>query len=374
MISKKTFDNNKQENFRLALEAANIGVWELNTSSRKLSLSENMFKSLGIKKSSFDGNFTSFLKLIHPDDREQVKNIFDQTIKDKTPFDTEFRIICRSNQERWFRIRGNIGEIKSDKEIRLLGSIHDKTERKLAFDNLEERVKERTFELEEINRKIREEISENRKMKKIVMDISDKERQKIGQDLHDNLSQQLGGILFMVQTLEDRLKERDIKEINDLEKIKKYLNTTLKYVRNMSKGLNLTFGETGFKFAVTELAEQMNELYGMKVDLKFKNWKDIKDENIATNIFRIIQEALNNAVKHGNAKKAVIYLTRKDNKRIIRISDYGKGFPPNPNKRGMGLKIMEYRASQIAGTFEISKNRENGTEIVCEFLVNKKHE
>jgi len=368
LLKKEKFlHTDNHESFRLALEAANIGVWELNTSSWAFSISENMFQSLGIKKRSFNGKFNSFLDLIHPDDREQVKNIFHLTIKNKTPFDTEFRIICGNNQERWFRIRGNTGEIRSDEKIRLLGSIHDKTERKLAFDNLEDRVKERTSELEEINRKIREEISENRKMKKIVMDISDKERQKIGQDLHDNLSQQLGGILFMVQTLGDRLQKKGIKEIDDLEKIKKYLNNTLKYVRNLSKGLNLTFGETGFKFALTELAEQMNELYGMKVDLKFKNWKDIKDENIATNIFRIIQEALNNAVKHGDAKKAAIYLTRKDNKKILKISDYGKGFPPNPNKRGMGLKIMEYRASQISGTLKINRNKKNGAEIVCEF-------
>ncbi len=367
MIRKKTFDNNKQENFRLALKAANIGVWELNTSSSIILISDNIHNSIGIKKRSFDGKFSSFLSLIHPDDRQSTKEVFETTIKNKTPFDTEFRIIGKKNNERWFRIRGNIGEIKSDKEIRILGSIHDKTERRLAYDTLEERVKERTHELVEINLKLREEIIENRKMKKIIMDISEKERRKIGQDLHDSLLQQLGGISFMIQTLEDQLKKKKIKEIESLNKIKKYLNNTLKYVRNLSKGLNLSFEETGLKFALQELTEQMLELYGLKIDLKYNNRKKIVDEKISTNVFRIVQEALNNAVKHGNAKKAIINLNEKDNMITLKITDFGTGFPPNPNKRGMGLKIMEYRASEIDGSFRINKDISKGTEVVCKF-------
>ncbi len=359
--------SNDREVFKLALEAANIGVWELQLSTWELSLSDNIFNFIGMKKSSFKGNFDSFLDIIHPEDREDVKTIINLTIAEKIPFDTEFRVLYRKSKERWFRIRGNIIQAKHDKDIRILGSIHDKTDRKLAFDNLEERVKERTFELEEINRKLREEITENRKMKKIIMDISEKERRKIGQDLHDSLSQQLGGILFMVQTLGERLDKKEIKELEDLDKIKKYLNNTLKYVRNLSKGLNLSFAETGLKFALQELTEQMKELYGLEVELNYNRWKDIKDEKISTNIFRIIQEALNNAVKHGNAKKAVIDIRKENSLMVLRITDLGKGFPPNPNKRGMGLKIMEYRASQIGGDFRINKNREIGTEVICEF-------
>ncbi len=367
MNKKEFLQTDNQKSFRLALEAANIGVWELDTSTWTLILSDNIFKFLGINQRSFKGNFQSFLELIHPEDREQVKGIIDSTILNRAPFDTEFRVMYKKNVERWFRIRGDIGFVESDKEIRILGSIHDKTERKLAYDNLEERVRERTSELEEINRKLREEISEKKKMKKIIMDISEKERQKIGQDLHDSLSQQLGGILFMVQTLGERLDKKEIKEIEDLDKIKKYLNNTLKYVRNLSKGLYLSFGETGLKFALSELTEQMKELYGLEVELKYKKWKDIKDEKISTNVFRIVQEALNNAVKHGNAKKAIIDIKKVNNMMVLRITDLGQGFPPNPNKRGMGLKIMEYRATQINGNFRIGKKNGTGTEVICEF-------
>jgi len=356
-----------QKSFKLALEAANIGVWELNTSTWSLILSDNTFKFLGINKHSFKGDFQSFLNLIHPEDREEVKDTIDSTILNRRPFDTEFRVMYKKKLARWFRIRGDIGLVESEKDIRILGSIHDKTERKLAYDNLEERVQERTAELEEINWKLREEIKENRKMKKIIMDISEKERRKIGHDLHDGLSQQLGGILFMVQTLGERLDKKETKEIDDLDKIKKYLNNTLKYVRNLSKGLNLSFGETGLKFALQELTEQMQELYGLKVELNYNSRKDIKDEKISTNIFRIIQEALNNAVKHGNAKKATIDIRIENNLMVLRITDLGKGFPPNPNKRGMGLKIMGYRASQIDGSFRINKDNKEGTEVICEF-------
>lgn len=199
------------------------------------------------------------------------------------------------------------------------------------------------------------------------MDISEKERRKFGQDLHDSLSQQLGGILFMVQSLGERLKDKKIKESNDLNKIKKYLNNTLKYVRNLSKGLNLTFAETGLKFALTELTEQMKELYELDVELQYEKRRDIKHEKISTNVFRIVQEALNNAVKHGNAKKAIISIKEEDNHIILNIIDHGNGFPPNPNTRGMGLKIMEYRASQIGGSLRIEKKGRKGAEIICKF-------
>ena len=147
----KNLDTNDQELFKLALEAANIGVWELNTSTGDLSISDNIFKFLGISQNSFKGTFNSFLDIVHPDDRIDVTRIIDETIRNKIPFDTEFRILYKK-KARWFRIRGDIGKSVSPGHSRIYGSIHDKTERKLAFDSLEDRVKERTSELEMINR------------------------------------------------------------------------------------------------------------------------------------------------------------------------------------------------------------------------------
>ncbi|MEN8154496.1 MAG: PAS domain-containing protein [Acidobacteriota bacterium] len=365
---------------RLVLEAANIGIWELNVKTKTILFSENFFKILDIEKKNFDGKYISFLNLIHRDDRTIVKKTLSNSIKNKTPFDTEFRIICKCDTERWFRIRGNIKNESHSKSLTLVGSIHDKTERKIALDTLEEShsvleesVKERTQTLEKINKQLREEIAENRAMKKIVMDISEKERQKIGQDLHDSLAQQIGGIIFMTQALNDRLFNMNIQETKELKKVIKYLKNTLKYVRNLSKSLYLTFGETGFKFALTELIEMMRELYKLDVKLSYDKSIDIKDENIATNLYRIIQEALNNAVKHGHAKRAEIIIKKEKDTIKVRIKDHGTGFPPLLNRKGMGLKIMKYRASQLGSSFTIASDK-SGTEILFFFKVKGRYE
>lgn len=355
------------DSYRLALEAANIGIWEYNTDSSEFYLSDNIFTFLGISREKYQGSLDSFLKLVHKDDREIVKQTINATIKNRIPFDTEFRMICAHRETRWFRIRGNINFGNSGQSMTILGSIHDKTDRKLAFDTLEERVRERTSALVSINRKLRREIAENRKMKKIIMELSEKERQKIGQDLHDGLSQQLGGILFMIETLAQKLSQKRIKEKKDIEKIRDYLNNALKYLRNISKGLYLTFGETGLQFALMELSAQFRESYGMDVSLNMENWTELNNDIVSTNIFRITQEALNNAVKHGNASRAVITLSKTDDRISLTIRDFGKGFPPSPNKKGLGLKIMEYRASQMEGSFCVESIPQGGTLIRCQF-------
>ncbi len=363
-----------EERFRLALEAADIGIWDMNIDSEEISFSSNMIDLMKIRDNNFDGKYDSFINLIYEEDRKSVKRILDNSMKKGLPFDTEFRLMTDDDQIRWLRIRGNIAEKRDGEPVRLLGSIHDKTDRRIALDALEEahsllekRVKERTEELEEINRKLREEIAENRMMKKVIMDISEKERQKIGQDLHDGLLQQIGGIIFMIQAVKERLENKKIPENKDLSKVVKYLNSTLSYVRNLSKGLYLTFGETGLKFAISELIDLMKELYGISIKLSYGKGIKIEDEKKAVNIYRIIQEALNNAVKHGNAKKAEIIL-RKDGEKIsLFIKDNGSGFPRQPNKRGMGLKIMKYRVTQLGSVLNIESSNKTGTVVSCTF-------
>jgi len=363
-----------EERFRLALEAADIGIWDMNIDSEEISFSSNMIDLMKIRDNNFDGKYDSFINLIYEEDRKSVKRILDNSMKKGLPFDTEFRLMTDDDQIRWLRIRGNIAEKRDGEPVRLLGSIHDKTDRRIALDALEEahsllekRVKERTEELEEINRKLREEIAENRMMKKVIMDISEKERQKIGQDLHDGLLQQIGGIIFMIQAVKERLENKKIPENKDLIKVVKYLNSTLSYVRNLSKGLYLTFGETGLKFAISELIDLMKELYGISIKLSYEKGIKIEDEKKAVNIYRIIQEALNNAVKHGNAKKAEIILRKDGGKISLFIKDNGSGFPRQPNKRGMGLKIMKYRVTQLGSVLNIESSNKTGTVVSCTF-------
>ncbi|MCK7483525.1 MAG: PAS domain-containing protein [Candidatus Moduliflexus flocculans] len=156
------------------------------------------------------------MQVIHPDDRTRIVDALNRAIKKKSPFDVEFRTSKRDRAVRWMRIRGRVSPGKNGVPDRVMGSIHDKTERRMAFDalaearrELETKVKARTREPLSSNELLRREISNRNTLQRQLMEISEKEQRRIGQDLHDSLSQQLGGIVFMGQALCDRLKNRN---------------------------------------------------------------------------------------------------------------------------------------------------------------------
>ena len=226
---------------RLALEAADIGVWGWNLKTGLITWSDNMEKLFTIPVGTFDGTYKSFLNLVHPQDRKRIDRELKMAVKHHHSYDEEYRVIGPDKEIRWMRIRGDIYLDEGGKAQGLMGSIHDKTERKLslealqnAHDLLENRVAERTRELSEANEKLREEIYENEKLQKGIMTISEREQQRIGRDLHDSLSQPIGGIIFMSQVVKEKLSQNNPSESEDLEKIIGHLNHVLNNTRNLS--------------------------------------------------------------------------------------------------------------------------------------------
>ncbi len=224
---------------------------------------------------------------------------------------------------------------------------------------------ERTKELSDANQKLKKEIAERKKLQKEIMDISEREQQRIGQDLHDSLSQQIGGVIFMSQALREKLFQKDLNETNDMDVIIGHLNSALKHTRDLSRGLFPILKEGGLIMALKDLALSMEELYELSIDLICDSNIRFKDRDSAIHIFRIIQEALNNAIKHGHAKSVSIRFKIKKGRLLLEISDSGTGFPQNPNRKGMGLDIMRYRASVIGADFDIKSKKGKGTTISC---------
>jgi len=233
-----------EERLRLALDAADICIWDWNIQENRVTFSDNFSKLFKIEPEIFKGKYRNMLKFIHPNDRKRVDRALRDAIELNQSYDEEFRIAWPDNQIRWMRIRGHVHNDKEGVPLRLLGSIHDKTERRMAQDTLrkdhtllEKRVKERTRELSDTNRKLRSEIAERKKLQKELMEISEKEQQRIGQDLHDHILQQIGGIIFMSQALHDRLLQENVSRAEDMARIIQHLNLSLKHARGLSRGL-----------------------------------------------------------------------------------------------------------------------------------------
>ncbi len=368
------FEEEKYNQLHLALEAADIGIWDWDLASNRVIMSDTMKKLLDIDTGSAASSYKNFLRAIHPGDRSRIAAALKTAIRRKSSFDEEFRKEKSDRTIHWMRIRGRVSIGAGGVPERVMGSIHDKTERKMAYDSLasarnelEEKVKERTRELLDSNEQLRKEIAIKNDLQKQIMEISEKEQRRIGQDLHDSLSQQLGGIIFMGQVLFAKLKKTGPEEAQEMKKLIGHLQNALTYTRDLAKGLYPTLGEGGLTVALNELAVAVAELFAVTVTVECETGVNTSDEAVTIHVYRIVQEALNNAIKHGKATCIAIRLFREKGAIVLAVSDNGVGFPEKPNKKGMGLNIMQYRASSIGSSFEIVTKRNKGTVVKCIF-------
>jgi PAS domain S-box-containing protein len=207
-------------------------------------------------------------------------------------------------------------------------------------------------------------ITERKRLEQEILDVSGRERQSIGRDLHDGLGQELTGVALMLRGLEKRVQARCPEAVESVNEIIGLVNHSIESARSLARGLLPVRTETGgLAFALRELASRSRDLYGLEVNFRAEVWPELNlDETTASHMYRMAQEALTNSARHGHATLVDIYLLVTLNTFLLRITDNGEGIrlPPSPFT-GMGLKIMKYRAGMIGARFEISPNDPRGT-------------
>jgi PAS domain S-box-containing protein len=207
-------------------------------------------------------------------------------------------------------------------------------------------------------------ITERKRLEQEILDVSGRERQSIGRDLHDGLGQELTGVALMLRGLGSRVRERCPEAMDSINEIVALVNQSIENARSLARGLLPVRTETGgLAFALRELASRSRDLYGMEVNFRAEVWPELNlDETDASHLYRIAQEALTNSARHGHATLVDIFLLVTGNTFLLCITDNGEGFrPPMSPYTGMGLKIMKYRAGMIGAKFEIAANEPRGT-------------
>jgi PAS domain S-box-containing protein len=207
-------------------------------------------------------------------------------------------------------------------------------------------------------------ITERKRLEQEILDVSGRERQSIGRDLHDGLGQELTGVALMLRGLASRLQEDFPEVIASVNEIVGLVNQSIENARSLARGLLPVRSETGgLAFALRELASRSRDLYGLEVNFRAEVWPELSlDETDASHLYRIAQEALTNAARHGHATLVDIFLFATRKTFLLCITDNGEGIrlPMSPYS-GMGLKIMQYRAGMIGARFEITPNEPHGT-------------
>ncbi len=213
-------------------------------------------------------------------------------------------------------------------------------------------------------------ITERKRLEKAVLDISAREQRRIGQDLHDGLGQHLTGIAFMSKVQEQKLAEKQMPEAADAAKIVKLVNEAIHRTRELAQGLvPVVTDRHGLMSALQLCATEVEDLFGIKCRFDCEEAVFVHDNNKATHLYHIAQEAVNNAIKHGHARNIVIRLFAGDERGTLMIKDDGGGIREVPGKNGMGLHIMNYRAGMIGGTLEVRRETPHGTVVSCHFPV-----
>jgi signal transduction histidine kinase len=226
--------------------------------------------------------------------------------------------------------------------------------------HLEERVIERTAALEA-------QIAEKRALEKTILEISDLEQAKIGQDLHDGLCQQLVSAAFSANLLQEKLKENYPPGIRDASRIADMVDDAITQARNLARGLYPVRLETeGLEMALRELASTMNRRFEVEFGVECTTPVPPCDPATGIHLYRIAQEAVINAAKHANARQILLSLSSVDGRLTLMIRDDGAGIAmTSGNPEGMGLRIMEYRARMIGAEFRVGTLESGGTEVVC---------
>jgi two-component system, LuxR family, sensor kinase FixL len=235
-------------------------------------------------------------------------------------------------------------------------------------------------------------ISQRRLLEKHVLEIAAEEQRRFGQELHDGTGQELTGLSLFADTLQEvlgnaprteseenatwLLEEADLVRLRQIAaRLSRGLAETNRHIRDLSRGIvPVQIDAEGLRSALEELAAATDAQQGIACDFDCCGSVAVANNTTATQLYRIAQEALNNALRHGQADEMHISLLQSDGQIILEVSDNGIGFDPAamhgafPAEGGMGLRTMEYRAGMIGGHIRIGPNQAGGTTVRCSVI------
>src|SRR6266571_8638976 len=211
-------------------------------------------------------------------------------------------------------------------------------------------------------------LEHSRKLEQQIIEVSEYEQQRIGRDLHDGLCQYLAAVGCAASSLKVDLEELGLEKLAaSAAEIEKLLSESVRQARNLAHGLMpVQLDDAGLPAALQELATSTSRLLRMDCTFEFAGENRFTHPGKAIHLYRIAQEAINNATKHGRARNVEVRLSANRSAMSLSIADDGTGFSKTEKDRhGVGISIMRYRANMVGGEFEIEERPKGGTIVSC---------
>lgn len=335
-----------KERLEMALDASVAGTWQIDLRTELISLDEFSCEIYGLKNCDSVQNIDSFVKMMHPDDRRHASKGFGEAISHKQDLDLEYRIVKPDKTIAHISARGHVIE-NSENTMCFIGILIDITDRK--------RLEQEALRLKEEHQK---------NILAAVFRTQENERKRISEALHDSVSQLLYGIKLKLQDYKRSDKDSEVyAELNTL--IEKAVEETRDISFELAPSILADFGLTT---TLEEMAKRLNT-EKLKIQVKISGLRARLDLNKEVSVFRIVQELVNNVIKHACATELKIELTNKNNSLKISVSDNGKGFDTNSalSASGSGLHSIKNRLDLLNGAMSIQSSDGAGTTVTITF-------
>jgi PAS domain S-box-containing protein len=356
-----------QQRLQVTYERAPIGITESTPDGQYVGVNPEFCRILGYTEEELLQR--SIEDVTHKNDFARDKELHRQLVAGEIPFyRIEKRYVRKDGAIMWAeKLHSAVRDAKGA-TLYTIGAIRDITDYKKAQaalerskQLLEKLVRQRTKALRSANAELEDEIKRRRGLESEILEISDREQQRFGQELHDGLCQQLTAISLMAQASALRLRNHRVIEVEDIEKIARLISGSVVSARNIARDLHKEKVDAAtFETALSDLVNR--EVWKVPCRLVVWNEPNLQDDKAAAELYRIIREALINANKHARASKIVLEVRRDSDELICSVRDNGIGLNAKKNSgRGLGFEIMNYRARSIGARLQVESPRNGGT-------------
>lgn len=317
---------------RVGERVAGTGSYEFDTGADRILWSPGTYRVFELPEDFVPVRGT-IDELLLPASRRTLQEALQALREEGRAFDVEVEARTARGRRIWVRIMARVESFGS-RPVRYYGIVQDITHRK--------------------------------ELEAALLDISSREQQRLGRELHDGLGQELTGISLLLQGVASQAKTANPALAPLFDRLGSLLSTAIRNTRLLAHGLApVSQSRGGLEGALMVLAEQCSSSYDVPVSLQLSLEEPLSlDERAGNDLYRIAQEALNNAVRHGRASAVTIRLATKQHGVELEIVDDGRGISDEAFEAGgMGLRSMNYRAQGLQGTLEVTRLEQGGTRI-----------
>lgn len=367
-IAQRTAElRGSNEALHLAMEAAMAGLWEWNLETNDNVWSDEIWRLYGLAPHSRTPSYEVWLQTIHPEDRARTAEAAQQAAAAGAGLNAEWRVGGSDGPGRWLMSRGQPQRNSAGKIVRYIGVVIDITERKNAEEmivkaraELEERVRERTVELENSREQLR-------RLYMHLQSLREEERKTIAREIHDELGQMLTALKINLSVAKRDSAADEAATVRMLEANIRYVDEGIQSVKRICASLRPDILENlGLAAAIETQCEELVRL-GISCDVKLPTREIELPQDTDIVFYRIVQETFTNILRHSGAQCVRVTLHVQGGEAILRITDNGSGITTDDLKKNgaFGLVGMQERVISMGGRFRIRGVMNRGTTMLA---------